>query len=92
MVSPFIFLLGATGIWIILQKDLLLYLGVKLRMNDQDGKSTFRRKFWEISSRLMTKATLYTLQGVLFVLGLATTSSTTLKTCNNIDLVANSFG
>jgi uncharacterized membrane protein YdfJ with MMPL/SSD domain len=92
MLTPFIFLLGAVGIWVILGKDLLLYLGVKLRVNGQQHTSAIRRRFWENVSKVSVRVTLYVLQGLLFALGQATTSTTTLKTCNDIDLIANSFG
>src|SRR3972149_6695213 len=43
-------------------------------------------------SKLTVKLTLLTLQGIIFILSQAATTSTTNRTCSNIDLAANTLG
>jgi len=95
MITPFVFLLGAVLTWIILEKDLLLYIAIKLKVHKADPKSKISMaasSVWMGMSRVMVKVTILTLQAVILCLAQAVTKTTTNRTCNDVDLVANTFG
>jgi hypothetical protein len=48
LLAPFVFLIGDVIVWIILQKDLVLWFGVKIKLYKADRLGTFRRKVFEV--------------------------------------------
>jgi len=95
MIAPFVFLIGALVTWIILEKDLLLYVAIKLkvhRLNPKSKMSAVVNSMWMGVSRVMVKVTILTLQAVMFCLTQAVTTTATKRTCNDVDLIANTFG
>lgn len=85
----------ALPIWFFLQKDILLYFGIKLRIYaiaSKNGGKTFKAKLWASTAYLATKITLLVMQGTVFILAEAATTSFTSRTCSDVDLVATSLG
>jgi hypothetical protein len=75
-----------------LEKDVVLYLGVKLRINGSGKGNSVTKAIFQGLSKVSVKLVIIALQGTIFVLAQAATTSTTKKSCSDIDLVGNSFG
>ena len=91
----------------ILQKDFVLYLGIKLGMSNQGkvsavGSAAFKVSFLQLFplftiffkglSKILTKLVILVLQVTIFILAQAATTSTTKRSCNSIDFVGDTFG
>jgi hypothetical protein len=87
-----LFLVGAFIVWVILERDLLLYFGVKLRIQRPGSTSVIKTRVWDGISKLSVKTVFWTLQATVFVLAQAATTTLTKRSCGNIDLIANSLG
>lgn len=90
LLAPLLFLVGGVVIYLTLERDWLLWLGVRLRT-----KSTERavnKAFFQVASKVGTRTSLIVLQITVYSLSNAATLSTTSKSCNDIDFAANTFG
>jgi len=92
LLTPFLFMIGAFIVWIVLQRDFILYLGIKYRVNARNMESSVKREFWEMGSKLMVKVSILTLQATILVLAEATLISITDRSCSELDFVSNTIG
>ncbi len=79
-------------VWAILQKDFILYIGVKLKMQYAGKTSGFKNKLWVFGCKIAVKITLWTTEVVLLALSAAAIANIKTQSCNDMDFIANSLG
>jgi hypothetical protein len=94
MASPLLFFVGASFVWVILQKDILLWLGIRLRLDSASSAKTklIAKKFWEGASKLAVRISLIVMQSIIYALAQAAIYSSTQRSCSDVDFFANTIG
>ncbi len=93
LIAPLVFFAGATFVWLILQKDILFYFGVRLKTAFPIGRNSLvSKKMFLLISDFTVKLTILVLQAVVFALAKAATISTSRRSCSDVDFISNTAG